>query len=192
MRGSEINTSEEDAMRMNSDQLDEYMDYYERTFIDRERAEQKTRGLPKQLLDMFPTNRLDGSEPFPYSYHLQVEREQLATQQTLETVMGSLKIRPVMPADRDDGEGVHRVGSFYKRYRHVEDLDGVAKLFYDRVAERVGLSIETLVLAVLQVEQMLIKWRERKAKEDQVEGDVEMSNAKDDSDEVDDEELYSD
>ncbi len=193
-RGSEINVSEEDAMKMTGQQLDEYMDYYERTFVDPERVEQKSRGLPKQLLDMFPISRLDGSEPIPYSYQEQAEKEQVAAEQTLKHVVGSLRLRPVTSGAGDGGdgeEGVHRVGSFYKRYRRVEDLDGVASVFYERVAEKVGVSIETLVLAVSQVERLLIRWREKKRKqkadendeEDREDMDIEMEDARKDSDE---------
>ncbi|KAK4694541.1 RNA polymerase I-specific transcription initiation factor RRN7, partial [Lecanoromycetidae sp. Uapishka_2] len=188
-RGSEINVSEKDALKLTGEQIDEYLDYFERTFIDPERVEQKERGLPKQLLDMFPTHRLDGSEPPHYSYQTQVEKEQIATEQTLKTVMGSLKLRPIT-ADEDDVEEVRRIGSLYKRYRRVEDLDGVAKAFHERVAQRVGVSVKTLVLAVLQIEGMLIKWREMKMKEKEkgVEEDVETKTAQ----ESGNEDSYSD
>ena len=159
-RGTEINVTEVDAMQMSGEQLDEYMDYYERTFIDPDRIEQK---LPKELLDMFPTGRLDGSEPVSYSYQEQFAKEQEAVEETLNAVIGSMKLRKVIPKGSE--EPVRRIGSFYKRYRRVEDLDGSAKVFHEKVAEMVGVRLETLVLAVGQMERLLIKWREAKVKE---------------------------
>ena len=72
-RGSEINVTEKDVMNMTGEQLDEYIDWYERTFVDEPRAEEKARALPKQLLDMFPTGRIDGSDPTPYSHDRMAE-----------------------------------------------------------------------------------------------------------------------
>lgn len=193
-------------MKMDPKELDEYMDYYERTFIDPERAEQKSRGLPKQLLDMFPTSRFDGSEPTPYSHQDQAEKEQVAAEQTLKTVVGSLKLRPVTSADGDGDEGGYRIGSYYKRYRRVEDLNELARVFYERVALAVGVSLETLVVAVSQVERTLIRFRGKKSKDqgeaeqgcdeehrddrggDEVGEDVEMGNVT----EGRDEDFYSD
>lgn len=159
-RGTEINITEVDAMQMSGEQLDEYMDYYERTFIDPDRIEQK---LPKELLDMFPTGRLDGSEPVSYSYQEQVAKEQEAVEETLDAVIGSMRLRKVIPKESE--EPVRRIGSFYKRYRRAEDLDGYAKVFHEKVAEIIGVKLETLVLAVGQMERLLIKWREAKVRE---------------------------
>ena len=159
-RGTEINVTEADTMEMSGEQLDEYMDYYERTFIDSDRVEQK---LPKELLDMFPTGRLDGSEPASYSCQEQFAKEQEAVEETLDAVIGSMRLRNVI--SKESEESVLRIGSFYKRYRRAENLDGPAKVFHEKVAEMVGVKLETLVLAVGQMERLLIKWREAKVKE---------------------------
>ena len=164
-RGTEINITEVDAMQMSGKQLDEYMDYYERTFIDPDRIEQK---LPKELLDMFPTGRLDGSEPASYSYQEQFAKEQEAVEEKLDAVIGSMRLRKVI--SKESEEPVRRIGSLYKRYRRAEDLDGYAKVFHEKVAEMVGVTLETLVLAVGQMERLLMKWREAKVKEGAEEG----------------------
>lgn len=164
-RGTEINITEVDTMEMSGEQLDEYMDYYERTFIDTDRIEQK---LPKDLLDMFPTGRLDGSEPASYSYQEQFAKEQEAVEETLNAVIGSMRLRKVITKESE--EPVRRIGSFYKRYRRAEDLGGNAKIFHEKVAEMVGVKLETLVLAVGQMERLLITWREAKVKEGLEEG----------------------
>ena len=159
-RGTEIKITEVDAMQMSDEQLDDYMDYYERTFIDPDSIEQK---LPKELLDMFPTGRLDGSEPVSYSYQEQFAKEQKAVEEKLDAVIGSMRLRSVI--SKENEESVRRIGSVYKRYRRAEDLDGYAKVFYEKVADMVGVKLETLVLAVGQMERLLIKWREAKVKE---------------------------
>lgn len=150
-------------MKLTGEELDQYMDFYERTFIDEERAKTKSRGLPEQLLDMFPTGRLDGSSRAEYSYEEQEEKEEDSRKKTLEAVIGSLKLRPITTDDSD--EPVPRIGSFYKRYRKVEDLDGCAKVFHEKVAQIAGIKVETLLLAVGQLERKLIVYQKAKAKE---------------------------
>lgn len=150
-------------MKMTGEQLDQYMDYYERTFIDTERVETKHRGLPQQLLDMFPTGRLDGSSPVQYDHKEQEDKEQASADETSNRVIGSLKLRPI--TSEDDGESVPRMGSFYKRYRKIEDLEGHARGFHERVAQMMCIKLETLLVAVGQVERKLIVWQEAKMKE---------------------------
>ena len=147
-------------MSMTGNQLDQYMDFYERTFIDEERAESKSRGLPKQLLDMFPTGRQDGSAPVAYKSNDFAEKEQASLDRTLASVIGSLQIRPIAKEWVEDDDTEPKIGSFYKRYRRVDDLEGAARVFHEKVADMVGIKLETLLVAVNQIERNLIRWRE--------------------------------
>lgn len=179
-------------MTMTGDQLDEYLDFFERTFVDVERAETKHRGLPKQLLDMFPTRRPDGSAPLPYSYSDYVEKEQVSISQTVESVVGSLQMRPIATNGEEDSETQPKIGSFYKRYRRVEDLEDQAKFFHERVADRAGIKLETLLVAVGQMERKLIRLREAEVREGLAEDEEEEAEAeKMDEDEYDDDSVGS-
>ena len=168
-------------MNMTDEKMDEYMDFYERTFVDDERAETKSRGLPKQLLDMFPTGRPNGSAPPPYSYDEHTKKEHASISQRLAFVVSSLRMRPIATYkedDDDDNKTKPRIGSFYKRYRRVEDLDSFAKFFHEKVAETVAVKLETLLVAVRQMERKLIRWREARVKqglEDRESSDSESS-----------------
>lgn len=165
-RGSEINVTEDDVMTMSGEQMDDYLDWYECTWVDDERAERKPRGLPKQLLDMFPTGRLDGSHPLPYIYSDQKIREDESTEQKLAVVIGGLEMRDVI-SDGKDGEvtdDVRRIGNCYKRYRNVEDLSPHARMFHEAAADAVAIKLETLLAAVLQIEVWLIAWRRKQLK----------------------------
>ena len=182
-RGREINVTERDVMNMTGEQLDGYMDWYERTFVDELRAEQKARGLPKQLLDMFPTGRTHGSSPTPYRYDQMTADEQETIDKRLNVVMSKLHLRGVVSTEPEDSVGAHedssRIGSFYKRYRKVEDLTPHARAFHEAVAEATGVRLSTLILAVAQTERKLVKWREAKLKADREENDAAMENTSD-------------
>lgn len=172
-RGSEINVTERDVMNMTGEQLDDYMDWHERTFVDEPRVEEKARGLPKQLLDMFPTGRTDGSSPTPYNFNQMAAEEQETIDKRLNVVISKLHLRKVVSDESEDLVGVHedstRIGSLYKRYRKIEDLTPHAKAFHEAVAEAIGVRLETIILAVGQVERKLVKWREAKVKADKEE-----------------------
>ena len=184
-RGSEINVTEKDVLNMTGEQMDEYMDWYEKTFVDESRAEEKARGLPKQLLDMFPTGRSDGSSPTPYDYDQMAAEEQEIINRRLNMAMGKLRLRTVVSDVPENSVGISedstQIGSFYKRYRKVEDLTPHAKAFHETAAEMLGIRLETLVLAVVQVERKLVKWRDAKVKADQAENDITMENTSDNS-----------
>ena len=164
-------------MAMTSDGLDEYLDFYERTFVDEARAETKPRGLPKQLLDMFPTGRQDGSSPTNYSYSEHTAKEQASTKEMLNDVVGSFAMRPFV-ASTEDGNGddadddEERIGDSYQRFRHVEDLGEDARFFHGKVAEAVAVRLETLLLCVWQMETRLLTLRKAQAKKMREEGEM--------------------
>ncbi len=54
----------------------------------------------------------------------------------------------------------HRMGSFYRRYRSVEDLCSISKVFFEKAATLAGLSIENMVQAVFLIERKLQKQEE--------------------------------
>ena len=184
-RGSEITVTEKDVMNMTGEQLDDYMDWYERTFVDESRAEEKARGLPKQLLDMFPIGRPDDSSPTPYDHARMATVEQETIENRLKMVVGKLRLRMVVSDDPEDSvePDTHStpLGSFYKRYRKVEDLTPHAKAFHEAVAAAIGVRLKTLVLAVGQVERRLVKWRDAKVKADKDKGDEVIKNTNDQS-----------
>ena len=181
--GSEISVTEKDVMSMMGEQLDEYMDWYERTYVDDSRAEGKPHGLPKQLLDMFPTGRTDGSSPTPYKYDQISVKEQDTIDKRLHIVIGNLRLRNVVSDDSEDSIGVHedsiQVGSFYKRNREAKDLTPHARAFHEAAAKAIGVRLETLILAVGQVERQLVKWREAKLKADKEGDDTAMDHTSD-------------
>ena len=184
-RGSEIHISEKDVMNMTGTQLDDYMDWYERTFVDEVRAEEKTPGLPKQLFDMFPIGRQDGSHAMPYSHDQMAAEEQAIIDKRLSMMLGKLHLRTVVSGDRQgsagDNEDSASVGSFYKRYRRVNELTPHARVFHEVVAEAIGVRLETLILAVGQVERQLIKWKDAKEKALREQDDVNMESTSDES-----------
>lgn len=166
-RGNEVKVAEADVFKMSGDQMDEYLDWFEKTWVDDERARNHPRGHPKQLLDMFPTGRSGGPQPATSNSEQERQDDEEALETKLKTTQGRLKPRQVIPEDDagEDEDDVNRVGSYYKRYRKVEDLPATARAFHETAANLIAVKLPTLLVAIGQIEQRLIKWRERKVKE---------------------------
>lgn len=149
-----MNVMEKDVMnKLTASQLDEYLDWAERTLVDPEPPGKG--GLPKQILDMFPTGRFDGSSAKELSFEEETRTDQISSEFMLEACMKRLKMRTICPED-EEGEGERRrLGSFYKRYHKAEDLTPSARKFHEAVASLLYVSLNTLLVAVLQVERIL-------------------------------------
>ena len=165
-RGSEMQVTERDVLHMSDEQIDEYLDWYEKTFIDEERARVKKGAMAKQLLDMFPTGA--ARETPQESYHIQEyseqERESLA--KLIRQVHSSLGARFVMTRDQQGNcDKSQAVGSCYRQYRHPTDLTAHARIFHQAVADAGAIRLETLVRAVRQMERRLLRWCEHQKRE---------------------------
>lgn len=165
--GFELNINEHDAMAMSDEQMDHYLDWYEKTWIDSNEKERTFRSLPQELLDMFPTGRPDGHiNSMPQSKQSEEDLEHEALTQRVFSAQKSLRMRGIVSEGKEGKQtkSVCRIGASYKRYRRVEDLPDHAKAFYKATANMAGLSLQTLVLAVFRMERKLQTWREEHLK----------------------------
>lgn len=179
-RGNEMNIKEQDVFRMSEAQLDEYLDWYGKTWVNEPTHRPKKGDLPQELLDMFPTGRLDGSAAPVVDVTDTIAADQVALDAKLAAVQASLRTRSVVneEEEEDQPEPVRRVGSFYKRYRKEGDLPPDARVFFEAAASLIGAELSTMVVAVLQTEQLLLNYRKRKIRarrekegeEDELEG----------------------
>lgn len=182
-RGNEMLVNEQDIMNMSGEQLDEYLDWYENTWISEDDDEHQKRGLPEQLLDMFPTSRVNASSASMNEFAAEAKAERYLLDEKLRKVQNRLKLRPVISKEGGGKiqEPLRRLGTFYKRYRKTEDLPPQAKIFYEAAASLVGVSLPTLVMAVLQMESKLRVWRAKRLKEREEESEDDQSFGENDS-----------
>lgn len=170
-RGNEMKINEQDVFRMSEAQLDEYLDWYEKTWVNEPTRRPKKGDLPQELLDMFPTGRLDGSAAPAVDVRKTVEADQAALDAKLAAVQASLRTRGIIGEKEEEnaGEPVRRIGSFYKRYRKEADLPPHARVFFEAAAHLIGASLATMVVAVLQTEQLLLNYRSREVRKSKAE-----------------------
>ena len=175
-RGNEMKVVERDVLSMTGDQMDEYLDWFERTWVKDEDQESKKGGFPTGLLDMFPTGRLDGSSAPVIDLQDLANTDREILDDKLKAMQGSLKFRGVVSKEKEGKSKVRveRIGSSYKRYRKAEDLPPQAKTFYETAAKLIGISFSTLFTAVQQLEHKVLKYRRKQLKEE-LEGSEEES-----------------
>ncbi len=163
-KGKEMEIGEHDVFDMSGGQIDEYLDWYEKTWIDEEARKSYPRALPEQLLEMFPTNRPEGPTG-PQEHALGEEDESRVDEgailDKIKQVQRAMRMRRVVSDEdaEDSKEPIRRPGSYYKHYRRVEDLPHDARVFFDAAARVVGLSLRTLTKAVFQTESKLQAWK---------------------------------
>lgn len=163
-RGQELGIGEHNVLSMSGGQIDEYLDWYEKTWIDDEARNSNSSALPQQLLDMFPIAGPEGpavqkAGTLDETYSPRAEEK--AILDTVKKVQRAMKMGRVI-SDEDAaeiGEAVVRPGSCYKRYRRIDDLSPEASAFFAAAARVVGISLHTLIKAVLQTENKLQVWK---------------------------------
>ncbi|RDW93519.1 uncharacterized protein DSM5745_00841 [Aspergillus mulundensis] len=151
-KGKEILVKEGDVFTMTPDQLDEYMDWYESSWLDTNNRPTGT--ATDHLVNLFPIGSASkGKESVPEPE----DDEEESIKAMLQNASRYLRTREVVSeADSD----IPRPGSQYARYRHESDLPDTARAFYEVAAKVVGISVSTLVRCVSQAELQINKWLE--------------------------------
>ncbi|KAI4157427.1 MAG: hypothetical protein LQ342_008305 [Letrouitia transgressa] len=162
-RGDEINVTAEKVFSMSGEQLDQYLDWYEKTWIDEGGLLDHPQMVSEQLLHMFPTGRSDGSSYDSINLEQESRIKQEAMEKKLQVTQSSLKMKDLaLASGRTQRKNVTRwTGSFYKRYRKVKELTQHARAFYEAAASLLGITLHTLMVAVLQMERRLQVWKEK-------------------------------
>ncbi|KAL1881723.1 hypothetical protein Plec18167_003322 [Paecilomyces lecythidis] len=152
-KGNELLVNEKDVFDMTALQLDEYMDWYEKSWLDVRTSH--------PLAEMFPAGRTGIEvEPQPIS----ATENQSALEQKLDKVMGALKPRKALSEEEIEGreDDILRPGELYQRYRSESDLPETARAFYEAASKIVGLSLHRLVRTVFETERRLDQWLDDK------------------------------
>lgn len=166
-RGNAVKVKEQDVFAMSEQEIDEYLDWYQKTWVKDGNQSGKKSNLSTELLDMFPIG--DGNDsPTPTVSVIQaMKADEEAHISKLETVQASLKFRGFVSEEsqRSSDVPVWRLGNFYKRYRNEEELPLQAKVFFEAAADLVGISLHRMMLAVAQTEQKLLNYSKKQVRE---------------------------
>jgi RNA polymerase I-specific transcription initiation factor RRN7 len=160
-RGSEIDVSDTDIFNMSQQELDSYMEWYQKTWV-REPRSGSDDSVNKEILDMFPLPSLD---PIVQEASSQREKDvkEKATQNTRATISSMRFQRPVTDEETsDDSVDVRRPGEDYRSYKTEQDLPEMAMAFFIAASDTACTSVKNLLLAVRQAEARITKWKRAK------------------------------
>ncbi|GFF43049.1 RNA polymerase I-specific transcription initiation factor rrn7 [Aspergillus udagawae] len=179
-KGNEILVTEKDVFNMTPAQLDEYMDWYETSWLDQSR-------VLNPLAEFFP---IGPTAPESQAVNDSTEGDDEAMHAMLQTVTSQLKPRKAITDPKAD---VARPGSSYPRYRTESDLPEMARSFYEAAAKVAGVSLSTLIRAVSQTEIKISRWLDDKRRiehhGDPTETDVTDEAGTEDLDAMEDEDI---
>ncbi|KAL5689794.1 hypothetical protein EMGR_008450 [Emarellia grisea] len=180
-KGNEILVTEKDVFDMTPAQLDEYMDWYETSWLDHSR-------VSNPLAEFFPVGPM-GSDGQTVSDPTEGDDE--AMHAMLETVTSQLRPRKAIS---DPKANVARPGTSYPRYRTESELPEMARSFYEIAAKVAGVSLSTLVRAVSQTETKISRWLDDKRRiehhGDPTEMDVTDEAGTEDLEAMEDEDIF--
>ncbi|KAF7886842.1 uncharacterized protein EAF02_003489 [Botrytis sinoallii] len=183
-RGDEIKITDADVFKMTGEQMDDWMNWYHKTWID-----DRDQKAPQQILELFPLTDIISEttmeivDPDPINRAKEVHKTL-----TLQ--------KPVARVDDEESQDIVRPGEKYRRYRAIEELPESAKAFFEiagklflldgvfmlsltGIARNIGTSIEKLVQGVFTTEVRLEKWmldERRKELLEQEESEEENAN----------------
>lgn len=176
--GDEIRVTDGDILTMTDRQLDQYMDWYQRTWTnsspgDPQRSQESS--LDKDILDMFPLqdvapNTTRGGDGRSASASASTAANALLTAR-IQHVQSSLQSRRAIDPAEEAARGIQvlRPGAMYPRLRDKADLDGagqVVRVFHEEAAKTTCLSVEALLRAVNRTEEKIERWlRDRRREE---------------------------
>jgi RNA polymerase I-specific transcription initiation factor RRN7 len=159
---------ESDVFKLQSDQLDQYLDFYADTFLD-EAEIQRTKDnddFRNALYGLFPIEVKEQHNPVQLSDTLPHERRL----EVVSAVHSSMRVAAAVRNSDDDSDAL-RPGQMYPRWREVQDLPPRATIFCEEAARLAGLSLEMLVMAVFFAEARVEKWRRKQREGARTQGD---------------------
>lgn len=161
----EVRVTDQDALRMNGKEVDDYLDWHHMTLKYEPDDENQRKPIPYAFLRLFPLpSRPDPSitsptQPQPTQTQTSPGQDFLLrstspANQEIKAIHSSLTYQPLDPAP--DPAGAREINHVH--YRTVTDLPEDAKAFYEVVAHQSSLSLPNLVHAVFSMERKLVEW----------------------------------
>lgn len=169
-----IETKDRDVMKFDPEQMDSYMDWYQRTFSNSDASfASRNSDLEKSIVDMFP---------------LLNSQDKSATDSDMDTVIKEQKdgvmritseaILPALVHDDDEADSLQVAGSMYAVYQSVEALKASVSneedtnaqkaivYLHEQAAELACTDVKQLLRAVRHTEMKIMAWQtDQKRKE---------------------------
>ncbi|OTB13211.1 hypothetical protein K445DRAFT_320386 [Daldinia sp. EC12] len=155
--GEEYKVTPEEALTMDKEKLDDFMDWFEKMWIGD--GEPKT---AERIREPFLGQTRPSDPSNPNKQPENTEMRQIRSR--YETINNSMKILEPTPYDPEDS-GKQHSQDFCPVWRTPEELPDAAKVFYEKAASIAAIPLHMLVRGATQVERRLEVWCIQRAKE---------------------------
>jgi RNA polymerase I-specific transcription initiation factor RRN7 len=159
--GSQIDVCDTDVFKMSQQELDSYMDWYQRTWVKEPRPGFDDH-VSKAILDMFPLGIPETAVKTP-PMRRERDLEDVATRRTQATT-ASMKFHGPAAEEEESHQQLDASGpgKNYTSYKTEKDLPDSAKAFFGAAAETACTLVKNLILAVLEAEAKIATWKRAK------------------------------
>lgn len=192
--GTEINVTDSDILNMTDRQLDQYMDWYQRTWIDsnnpgqQSQSQSQENALDREILDLFPLHELPEPTRTRKAHEQAVREAEDQTTARIQKVQSSLmSCRAISPEEEAErGIQVLRPGAMYLQLRNLDDLakaDEAVKVFHKEAAQMACMSVKALLRAVGHCEEKIERWLKDRRREEVFEHENQHQHASSDAEE---------
>lgn len=146
-----VNSTEGDVTEMDGDEMDEYLDWFQATWISDQAEDRGSRAdLRRQLGGMFPLKELYGGRNRSPEKRVQAN----TLQHNVKTVQETLQYVAPVAASKEE---VLRPGHDYAHYKKSADLPVVALPFFEAASRLGAVTVDGLTQAVFQMEMKVKK-----------------------------------
>lgn len=154
-------TTKDDALAMTGEQIDDYLDWYQRTWV---KKDVEAEGPQKELLDLFPLRHVTSGTT---GKKREQDYENEITEKLIRSQSFLVNVQPITDEEAEVyEEGVARPGSFYKGWRTIDDLSQSGRAFVDIAADTIGVNVDTLLQGVSQIERTLLRWKDNERRKE--------------------------
>ncbi|KAJ5278896.1 RNA polymerase I-specific transcription initiation factor Rrn7 [Penicillium angulare] len=159
-----IGVTERDVLKMEPEQLDGYMDWYEKNWLTKTTSKNPN-------ADMFPLSRPANQDPSNSNNNRLASQNNVDENELLNgmgrTVNESILAIPPIPPE--EGKRTPRPGMWFQRYRWESSLPKTPRVFYQLAAQLGGVSLPYLVRVVSRAEWRVSKWQNSQRRTDYIE-----------------------
>ncbi|KAL2132789.1 hypothetical protein VTI74DRAFT_3383 [Chaetomium olivicolor] len=142
-------TDPQEIWSMNKGGIDELLNWFQETQIEKYPTGET------EVDRLFPLNDIPPLPGIP-------EPTQDEIEERIRKIQGAMKsVEPRPVHEIMGGECVKRLGSDYRSYTSVDELEGSVKRFFEVVAKLAGLSVLDLLRAVSRLEEQLMDWQRK-------------------------------
>ncbi|KAJ5106465.1 Pol I core factor CF [Penicillium angulare] len=159
-----IGVTERDVFRMKPEQLDMYMDWYEKSWLTKTTSK-------NSLADMFPLSGPQNQDSLSSNNNPPASQPKADENELLDDMGRTVtkSIFPIPPIPREEGKRPPRPGMWFQRYRWESSLPKAPRYFYKLAAQLGCVSLPYLVRLVARAEWRVSEWQNNQRRTDYIE-----------------------